>query len=89
MRKQAQPVEADADQPRKGVSGRLETNGIGDVERSKIQGDLKIDRLTKPREGARSNPEIQLRRTGWHAIRGNSDSDQPVPEDEHSGQPGY
>jgi hypothetical protein len=40
MRKQAQPVEADTDQPRKEVSGRLEADGIGDIERHRNQGDL-------------------------------------------------
>jgi hypothetical protein len=34
MQKQAQPVKADADQPRKEVSGQLEMDGIGDVEQT-------------------------------------------------------
>jgi len=40
MRKQAQPAEANTDQPRKDVSGQLGTDGIGDVEQAKNQGDL-------------------------------------------------
>ena len=35
--------------------------------------------------GFRGNPENQPRRTGWRVIRGDSDSCQPVPEDEYLG----
>lgn len=73
MRKQAQPAEANADQPRKEVSGRLEADGIGDIERDRTQGDLGEDRAMKPEASGRSNPEIRTGRPDGTELRGDSE----------------
>jgi hypothetical protein len=89
MQKQAQPVEADTDQPRKEVSGRLEADGIGDVERAGARATWgRLERRSPKRvdgairrfeEGDRMARNSEVTRNG----------SQPVPEDEHLGRLRY
>jgi len=73
MRKQAQPAEADTDQPRKEVSGRLETDGIGDVERAGTRATWGRFERRSPKTNRRSNPEIRRGRPDGTELRGDSE----------------
>ena len=73
MRKQAQPAKANTDQPRKEVSGQLGTDGIGDIERHKNQGDLGNGRAMQPKATRRSDPEIRQGRPDGTELRGDSE----------------
>jgi len=82
-------VEANTDQPRKEVSGRLETDGIGDVEQERTRATWgKLERRSPKRiDGAiRRFEEGNRMARNSEATRNGS---QPVPEDEHLGQLRY
>jgi len=89
MRKQAQPAKANTDQPRKEVSGRLETDGIGDVERAGTRATWGMVERRSPKriDGAiRRFEEGDRMARNSEATRNGS---QPGPEDEHLGRPRY
>jgi len=86
MRKQAQPAEANADQPRKEVSGQLEADGIGDVEQAGTRATWeKLEQRSPKRiDGAiRRFVEGDRMARNSEATRNGS---QPGPEDEHLGR---
>jgi hypothetical protein len=85
MRKQAQPVEADTDQPRKEVSGRLEADRIGDVER---EGTRATWGMIERRSPTRIDGAIRRFEKGDRMARNSEatrNGSQPGPEDEDSG----
>jgi len=65
MRKQAQPAKANTDQPRKEVSGQLETDGIGDVERAGTRATWGMVERRSPKRMTEQS-EDSKRATGWH-----------------------
>jgi len=86
MRKQAQPAEADTDQPRKEVSGRLEADRIGAVEQAGTRATWgRLERRSpKQIDGA-----IQRFEEGDRMARNSEatrNGSQPGPEDEHLGR---
>src|SRR5690242_21003461 len=85
MRKQAQPVEADTDQPRKEVSGRLEADRIGDVER---EGTRATWGMIERRSPTRIDGAIRRFEKGDRMARNSEatrNGSQPGAEDEDSG----
>ena len=83
------PVEADTGQPRNRSSGRLERKGIGERRKTRDLGKPGNWSIVVAKEEERGNLGIDQGEPDGERSEVTRTSHQPVPEDEHSGRPGY